>query len=166
MFINLDDEAPEFSDTVGDAFEGVADVLGTAELEVFHFHKFLVKGNWKLWHETNMELYHEFLHYVNRRVAMGGEGYFERLWRVYPGGHGTLNPMKQAYERIEGWQQRTDKPLPGLGPGEFRMLVLFPDNMELYHEFLHYVNRRVAMGGEGYDVCGVFIPAGTALSTP
>lgn len=48
VFINLDDEAPEFSDTVGDAFEGVADVLGTAELEVFHFHKFLVKGNWKL----------------------------------------------------------------------------------------------------------------------
>ena len=127
VFINLDDEAPEFSDTVGDAFEGVSDVLGTTELEVFHYHKFLVKGNWKLWHETNMELYHEFLHYVNRRVAMGGEGYFERLWRIYPGGHGTLDPMKQAYERIEGWQQRTDKPLPGLGPGEFRALLLFPD---------------------------------------
>ena len=127
VFINLDDDAPPFGEFVGDAFEGVADVLGDEELEVFHYHKALVKGNWKLWHETNMELYHEYLHYVNRRVAMGGEGYFDRLWRVYPGGHGTLNPMKQAYERVPGWEQRTDKPLPGLGPGEFRILLLFPD---------------------------------------
>ena len=127
VFINLDDDAPSFDEYVGDSFEGVADVLGEEELEVFHYHKALVKGNWKLWHETNMELYHEYLHYVNRRVAMGGEGYFDRQWRVYPGGHGTLNPMKQAYERVPGWEQRTEKPLPGLGPGEFRILLLFPD---------------------------------------
>lgn len=127
VFINLDDDAPSFDDYVGDAFEGVADVLGSVELEVFHYHKFPVRGNWKLWHETNMELYHEFLHFVNRRVAMGGEGYFERKWRVYAGGHGTLNPMKQEYGRVPGWEQREEKPLPGLGPGEFRILLLFPD---------------------------------------
>lgn len=126
VFINLNEEA-SFDNDIGDALEGLTDVLGTKKLEVFHYHKFLVKGNWKLWHETNMELYHEFLHYVNRRVAMGGDGYFERQWKIYPGGHGTLNPMKQKYERVEGWVQREEKPLPGLGPGEFRMLVLFPD---------------------------------------
>ena len=126
VFINLEDEA-SFDNDIGDALEGLTDVLGTKKLEVFHYHKFQLKGNWKLWHETNMELYHEFLHYVNRRVAMGGDGYFDRQWKVYPGGHGTLNPMKQKYERVEGWAQREEKPLPGLGPGEFRMLVLFPD---------------------------------------
>lgn len=127
VFVNLDDDAPSFDDFVGDAFDGIADVLGSQELEVFHYHKAIVEGNWKLWHETNMELYHEYLHYVNRRVAMGGEGYFDRKWQIYPNGHGTLTPMKQKYERVKGWEQRADKPLPGLSPGEFRILLLFPD---------------------------------------
>jgi methanesulfonate monooxygenase large subunit len=131
IFVNLDDAAPSFEDFFNDSFENVAEVLGTQELEVFHFHKFTVKANWKQWHETNMELYHEYLHVVNRQVAMNGEGFFDREWKVYPYGHATLTPMVQKYERMKGWQQRSDKPLPGLAPNEFRIVTFFPDTTVL-----------------------------------
>jgi len=127
VFINVDDSAPSFDDFFGDAFEIVDGVLGTAPLEVFHFHKAVVRANWKQWHETNMELYHEYLHFVNRQVAMSSDAFFQREWKVYPNGHATLTPMKQKYERVEGWNRRDDKTLPGLEPGEFRILNLFPD---------------------------------------
>jgi methanesulfonate monooxygenase large subunit len=58
---------------------------------------------------------------------MGGEGYFDRKWKIYPYGHATLEPMKQRYERVKGWSKREDKTLPGLTAGEFRILTLFPD---------------------------------------
>ena len=127
VFVNLSDDAPSFEDYFGNAFEILEDVLSGAEYEVFHYHKAVVKGNWKQWHETNMELYHEYLHYVNRQVAMGGEGFFDREWKIYPYGHATLTPMVQKYERVKGWSKRDEKTLPGLKPGEFRILTLFPD---------------------------------------
>lgn len=127
VFINLDDDAPSFDDFFGDAFEIVEDVMGTEPLEVFHHHKAMINANWKQWHETNMEFYHEFLHYVNRNVAMSNKSYFERELRLYPNGHGTVPPMTQSYERVGGWQTRAHKPLPGMQPAEFRILVLFPD---------------------------------------
>ena len=47
---------------------------------------------------------------------MGGEGYFERLWRVYPGGHGDAEPDEAGRTNgLPGWKQRAEKPLPGLG---------------------------------------------------
>ncbi|MHB8727125.1 MAG: aromatic ring-hydroxylating oxygenase subunit alpha [Casimicrobiaceae bacterium] len=127
IFINLEDNAASFEEFFGDSFENLAEVLGTKELEVFHHHKATVKANWKQWHETNMELYHEYLHVVNRQVAMTGEGFFDREWKVYPYGHATLTPMVQKFDRMKGWKARTDKPLPGLGPSEFRIVTFFPD---------------------------------------
>jgi methanesulfonate monooxygenase large subunit len=131
VFINLDEKAPSFEAYFNDSFENVAEVLGTTELEVFHYHKATVKANWKQWHETNMELYHEYLHVVNRQVAMNGEGFFDREWKVYPYGHATLTPMVQKYERMKGWAKRAEKPLPGLQPDEFRIVTFFPDTTVL-----------------------------------
>lgn len=127
IFINLDDNAPSFDEYFGDSFENLAEVLGTQDLEVFHYHKATVKANWKQWHETNMELYHEYLHVVNRQVAMTGDGFFERDWKVYPYGHATLTPMAQKFDRMKGWEGRTEKPLPGIQPNEFRIVTFFPD---------------------------------------
>jgi methanesulfonate monooxygenase large subunit len=127
IFVNLDESAPSFDDYFGESFENLAEVLGTKELEVFHYHKATVKANWKQWHETNMELYHEYLHVVNRQVAMTGEGFFDREWKIYPYGHATLSPMVQKFDRMKGWKARTEKPLPGLGPNEFRIVTFFPD---------------------------------------
>ena len=127
VFVNLSDDAPSLDDYVGDALENVADVMGTVELEVFHYHQTVLNVNWKQWHETNMETYHEYLHFVNRNVAMKSKGYGERTWRLYPNGHGTLNPMQQTYSNIKGWKQRNDQPLPGMQPNEFRTVKIFPD---------------------------------------
>src|ERR1041384_7076482 len=96
-------------------------------LEVFSYHKTVVPTNWKNWHETNMDPYHEFLHYINRRVAMRGDGYHERSWKIYPGGHATLSPMRQKYEHIKGWRPRDNKPMPGIMADEFRTVKIFPD---------------------------------------
>jgi methanesulfonate monooxygenase large subunit len=127
IFINLSDEAPSFDEFFNRSFEGVESVLSAAPLEVFHYHKAVVRANWKQWHETNLELYHEYLHFVNRKVAMSDESYFEREWKIYPYGHATLTPMQQRYERVKGWATRYEKALPGLSPGEFRLVAFFPD---------------------------------------
>ena len=127
VFVNLDDDAPSLDDYVGDALENVEEVMGTTDLEVFHYHQAVLNLNWKQWHETNMELYHEYLHFVNRNVAMRSKGYGDRTWRLYPNGHGTLNPMIQTYSNIKGWSQRSHRPLPGMKPNEFRTVKIFPD---------------------------------------
>ena len=71
VFVNLDDDAPSFDAYVGDALENLADVMGgPEELEVFHIYRHLTHTNWKQLQEVQMELYHEYLHFVNRQVAM------------------------------------------------------------------------------------------------
>ena len=127
IFVNLSDDAPSFEDYAGDAFELIEEVLGAEPYEVFHYHRSMVRANWKLWHETNMEAYHEFLHYLNRNVAMGGSGYFDRNWRIYPYGHGALEPMVQKYQRVDGLGDRSLHTLPGLKANEFRVLDFYPD---------------------------------------
>ena len=127
VFVNLDDDAPAFDDDIGDALENVADVMGGPDLEVFSVHRSTINANWKQLMEVQMELYHEYLHFINRQVAMSGSGYLERKWRIYPNAHATLDPMVQNYDKIDGWTTRDEKLLPGLGPGEFRLVDLFPD---------------------------------------
>jgi methanesulfonate monooxygenase subunit alpha len=129
VFVNLDDDAPPFDQYLNGALENLVPVMGDPkrELEVFHYSKAILKANWKQWHETNMDPYHEYLHYVNRRVAMRGEGYFDRLWKLYPGGHATLPPMAQPHQNVKGWAKRDVNPLPGLVADEFRTVKLFAD---------------------------------------
>ncbi|TAK84432.1 MAG: aromatic ring-hydroxylating dioxygenase subunit alpha [Betaproteobacteria bacterium] len=127
IFINLNDEGSPFDEYFGDAFEILEDVMGTKELEVFHLHKTVINANWKQWFETNMEIYHEYLHFLNRNIAMSNDEFYERRWKIYPNCHGTLTPMKQRYERVKGLGRRDERTLPGLTPGEFRVVDLFPD---------------------------------------
>ena len=127
IFVNLNDSSPSLDEYLGDALENVEDIMGQKKLEVFHYHQTILNVNWKQWHETNMETYHEFLHYVNRNVAMKSKGYGQRTWKIYPSGHGTLNPMTQTYSNIKGWKQRDHLPLPGMQPNEFRTVKIFPD---------------------------------------
>jgi methanesulfonate monooxygenase subunit alpha len=129
VFVNLDDGAPPLDDYLGDALENLVPVMGDPErpLEVFHYSKTIVRANWKQWHETNMDPYHEYLHYVNRRVAMKGDGYYDRVWKIYSGAHATLSPMRQRYEAVKGWTSRNTMPMPGMMPDEFRTVKIFPD---------------------------------------
>lgn len=129
VFVNLDDRAPGFDEYLGGALENLVPVMGDPEqqLEIISYHKTVVRTNWKNWHETNMDPYHESLHYINRRVAMRGDGYFERKWTLYPGAHATNSPMRQQYENVKGWAARVSKPMPGMQPDEFRTVKIFPD---------------------------------------
>src|SRR5262249_1059279 len=61
-------------------------------------------------------------------VAMGSEGY-NRFWRFYKNGHVMLEPMTQDYTRVKGLGERSQGMLPGMKPGEFRLVGLFPDTI-------------------------------------
>lgn len=127
VFVNMDDEAEEFDAYVGDAFCQLEDVMGTVPLETFHLHRVEVNGNWKQWQETNMELYHEWGHVVNRTTSIMAPKYNDRKWYIHPNGHGWLEPFKVEYKNYKGWDQRDALTLPGLTPGEFRVVDLFPN---------------------------------------
>lgn len=126
-FINLDDSATDFLSHVGNVFEHVEECLGTKPLEVFHMHRAIVKANWKQWHETNMELYHEWGHVVNRATSISVEGYHERKWEIYPEAHATMRPFQVKYQNYKGFEAREALELPGLTPGEFRFVDTFPN---------------------------------------
>ncbi len=127
IFINLDDGSPNLLEDMGETLTQFEDVLEQTELEVFHFHRILMTANWKQWHETNMELYHEWGHPVNRRTSVHADGYFDREWTFDSNGHGVLAPFKVQYKNYGGWQNRDSKTFPGMGPGEFRIMNLFPN---------------------------------------
>jgi methanesulfonate monooxygenase large subunit len=127
VFVNLDDKAEDFESYVGESMECLEEPMGTVPLEVFHYHRVVMAANWKQWHETNMELYHEWGHTVNRQTSIAAKGYHERKWGLHPNGHGWLEPFRVAYENYKGWEARESLELPGLTPGEFRVVDLFPN---------------------------------------
>jgi len=127
VFVNLDDECPTLDKYFGDAFESMEEVMGTKELEVFHYHRFIMRANWKQWHETNMELYHDWGHIVNRTTGAIAEDYHERRWKMYPNGHGMVSPFQARYNNYGGWKDRDKHMLPGLTAGEVRVIDLFPN---------------------------------------
>jgi methanesulfonate monooxygenase subunit alpha len=132
VFCNLDDDAPSFDDQFGDAFSPVADVIGQQPLEVFHYHRAVLPTNWKLWIATNTEVYHAYLHVVNRRTSMQSPGYLDRTTTLFPGGHSAFAPIGIDYDKYKQgdsqWSLR-DLTLPGMQPSEFRVANYFPDLM-------------------------------------
>jgi methanesulfonate monooxygenase large subunit len=130
VFINLDDQAEDFDAHVGDIMDTIAEPLGTVPLEVFHIHRVVINCNWKQWHETNMEAYHEWGHVVNRTTGIVAEGYNDMEWVIHPNAHATIKPPKPLeikYDNYKGFDKRDAKPLPGLTGSEFRVVDLFPN---------------------------------------
>lgn len=127
VFINLDDNAEDFDRHIGESLDQLREPMGTVPLEVFHLHRVTMRANWKQWQETNMELYHEWGHVVNRVTSVGAKGYHERLWGIHANGHGWLDPLAVKYDNYSGWESRDHTLLPGMTPGEFRVVDLFPN---------------------------------------
>jgi phenylpropionate dioxygenase-like ring-hydroxylating dioxygenase large terminal subunit len=128
VFVNLDDGAIPLAEFIGDALELQTEILGTKPLEVFDLYEQELGTNWKNWQETNMDLYHEFMHFANRRTALGVDEYYQRNWRLYPHGHAAIERYKARYDRYAGWKERSDAVrLPGIDPSEFQLINLFPD---------------------------------------
>ena len=126
VFVNLDGGAERLGAFLGDALRGLEEPL--AELEVIHYHRAEIKGNWKLFVETNAEGYHELLHLLNRTTALSQPAYRERRWTLHPGGHHGFAPAQIAYERLS-LGDRGSATLPGMKPNGHIVADLFPDVM-------------------------------------
>ena len=107
VFVNLDDRAPALETFIGEALDGMRASLEAEPLEVFTFHRAIVRTNYKLWHDTNSEFYHDYMHYHNRQTSMAAPGYFERRYTAFPNGHAQVSrlalrtePMRLPSQRI------------------------------------------------------------------
>lgn len=124
VWVNVDDGCCSLKDYVGDAM-GLLDAHLDAPMEVFHYHKAIVNTNYKLWHDTNSEFYHDYMHYFNRITGMIQPGYFDRKYTGYPNGHASVGSMAIKYDAYEGSKQR-GVGWPGLAPGGWVLIDLFP----------------------------------------
>jgi len=127
VFVNLDDTSVPLEKFLGSALENFDEILGGTEYEIFHFNRTLVHANWKMFHETNMDSYHEFMHWVNRQTSLKAKNYYEREVKLYDNGHCTMDPLHAEYGNFPGWEQRDKYTIPGAIPGEFRFVDLFPN---------------------------------------
>lgn len=146
VFVNLDDGASSLEEYLGGCLGVFDDLFEKAELEVFHYHEQVIDADWKHWQETNMELYHEYLHVLNRKTSMTLPAYFKRKWRAFDNGHATIEPFIVEYERMPGMASRTDDALPGFQPNEFRLLDIFPDMMINCRTSVVRIDTQIPLG--------------------
>ena len=107
------------------AFDCIADAIDTEELEVFHYHKAVIDTNYKLWHDTNSEFYHDFMHYFNRVSGFNDE-YFARKNIPFDNGHVNVSSFTVNYEEYDGFEDRGELSFPNLPPNQWYMVDLFP----------------------------------------
>jgi methanesulfonate monooxygenase large subunit len=107
------------------AFDCISDAIDTEELEVFHYHKAVIPTNYKLWHDTNSEFYHDFMHYFNRVTGFNDE-YFARKNIAFDNGHVNVSSFTVNYGEYEGAGDREALSFPTLPPNQWYMVDLFP----------------------------------------
>ncbi len=126
VWVTLDPNPTQSVDewTAG-AFDCIADAIDTEELEVFHYHKAVIDTNYKLWHDTNSEFYHDFMHYFNRVSGFNDE-YFARKNIPFDNGHVNVSSFTVNYEEYDGFADRGELSFPNLPPNQWYMVDLFP----------------------------------------
>ena len=107
------------------AFDCIASAIDTEELEVFHYHKAIIPTNYKLWHDTNSEFYHDFMHYFNRVTGFNDE-YFARKNIPFDNGHVNVSSFTVQYKEFLGATDRGELSFPTLPPNQWYMVDLFP----------------------------------------
>ena len=125
VFVTLDDEAPPLREFIGAALDGMLPSLEAEPLEVFTYHRAVVPTNFKLWHDTNSEFYHDYMHYHNRQTSMAQPGYFERKYTPFPNGHAQVGDQVVKYEAYEGFTSRAHS-FPHMVRDGWKMVDLFP----------------------------------------
>src|SRR6185312_334143 len=101
VWLNLDANPVPLSEHVGHAFDAIGPHLTAEPLEVFHHHKTVIKTNYKLWHETNSEFYHDYMHHFNKVTSMQQAGYYDRRYDAFTNGHVTVSSMTVKYTAYE-----------------------------------------------------------------
>ena len=125
VWVSLDDQVMPLEEWCGDAFSVIRGPLEAEPLEVFHYHKAIVNTNYKLWHDTNSEFYHDFMHYHNR-VTGFNEAYFARENTTFKHGHVNVGSFEVQYDQYEGFGSRAELSFPTLPPNQWYMVDLFP----------------------------------------
>jgi len=142
LFICLSHETEPLRDYLGELLPYIEGPLGTEELEVFHYHQAVIKTNWKLWLDNDMELYHGYLHYFNRRTGYGPES-VSAMWNLYQNGH-TMNRRGINYPAGKR-EERTGDLFPTMGPSQTHLISLFPDIMLNLRTTVLRVDRMVPL---------------------
>jgi len=126
VWVTLDPNPTQSVDEwTGGAFDCIADAIDTEEMEVFHYHKAVIDTNYKLWHDTNSEFYHDFMHYFNRVSGFNDE-YFARKNIPFDNGHVNVSSFTVNYEEYDGFEDRGELSFPNLPPNQWYMVDLFP----------------------------------------
>ena len=126
VWVTLDpNPSQSVEEWTGGAFDCIAKAIDTEELEVFHYHKAIIDTNYKLWHDTNSEFYHDFMHYHNR-VTGFNDAYFARKNIPFDNGHVNVSSFTVQYEEYEGFEDRGELSFPNLPPNQWYMVDLFP----------------------------------------
>lgn len=125
VWVNLDQMADPLADFIGPAFDYMKTELESEPLEVFHYHKAVINCNYKLWHDTNSEFYHDYIHYHNRVTSMMQPGYYDRKYTVFPNGHCSVGSMQVKYDAYKTFSSR-DLSFPGLDRNGWKMVNVFP----------------------------------------
>ena len=128
VFVCLKDDVPPLGKFLGGMADHIKAHLGQEELEVFHYHRAIINTNWKLFVDNNSELYHEFLHVLNRRTAVAHKSYHERNWLLYQNSHNIIQQGVIHYDSY-GLGERSEGALPGMQPNGMVVMLLFPDVM-------------------------------------
>ncbi|PQZ67682.1 methanesulfonate monooxygenase [Achromobacter sp. MYb9] len=124
VWVNIDDNADPLAQTLNGALDPLEEML-SEPLEIFHYNRAVVDGNFKMWHDTNSELYHDYLHYHNRVTGMLQPGYFDREFRTFKGGHAQVTDMVLKYDAMKGHKAQS-LGWPGLGPNRWALVDIFP----------------------------------------
>jgi len=126
VWVTLDDHIPHtVQEWVGSALDCILEPIDTEPLEVFHYHKAIIPSNYKLWHDTNSEFYHDFVHYHNR-VTGFNDAYFARKNMTFDNGHVVVGSFEVQYDQYEGFESREALSFPTLPPNNWYMVDIFP----------------------------------------
>jgi methanesulfonate monooxygenase large subunit len=119
---NINQTVEEFA---AGALDSLAPSVNEEPLEVFHYHKAIINCNYKLWHDTNCEFYHDYLHYHNRITGFN-DAYFARKNSGFKHGHINVGSFEVQYDNYEGFHSREELSFPHLPPNHWYMIDMFP----------------------------------------
>lgn len=125
VWVTLNKNPPSMEKWVDGSFDCMKESLNSEPLDVFHYHKAIIPCNFKLWHDTNSEFYHDYLHYHNRITGFN-DSYFARENKCFNNGHVNVGSFEVQYDNYEGFESREELSFPFLPTNHWEMIDMFP----------------------------------------
>ena len=125
VWVTLNDNPPTMEEWVDGSFDCMKESLNAEPLDVFHYHKAIIPCNYKLWHDTNSEFYHDYLHYHNRITGFN-DSYFARENKCFNNGHVNVGSFEVQYDNYDGFESREELSFPHLPTNHWEMIDMFP----------------------------------------